>query len=227
MQTRRSSHSSENLEDVLLTVGHSFHALTWQNAAWLADLGAYRAWSSAKSRFDGPLLRPSTLLRHRPYAPPRPSPPRHSRPEARPGPIRHAHRTGVGLFGPKPTRGADCQGCGLPDLGSDVRRRPLLSVVIVTRLVTRPPADQCAGRPISQTSSTPTVGALLLGVQRCSVTLAGYGVSSGTDARSRYANSQIATLRRGQVGDLYGWLENIYIHERNHESSKQRSIGRV
>ena len=29
--------------DLLLTMGHNLHALTWQNAAWLADLGAYRA----------------------------------------------------------------------------------------------------------------------------------------------------------------------------------------
>ena len=45
---------------------------------------------------------------------------------------------GAGLFVPKPTRDADSQGCGLPDLGSAARRRPLLSVVIVTPLVTRP-----------------------------------------------------------------------------------------
>jgi hypothetical protein len=32
-----------------------------------------------------------------------------------------------GLFVPKPTSDVDCQSCGVPDLGSDVHRRPLAS----------------------------------------------------------------------------------------------------
>jgi hypothetical protein len=38
-----------------------------------------------------------------------------------------AIRTTRGLFVPKPSRGADCQGCDMPDLGTSVRQRPLAS----------------------------------------------------------------------------------------------------
>jgi hypothetical protein len=36
----------------------------------------------------------------------------------------------AGLFVPKPTRDAGCQGCGLPGLGSTVRRCPLTSTAV-------------------------------------------------------------------------------------------------
>jgi hypothetical protein len=36
----------------------------------------------------------------------------------------------AGLFVPKPSRGAGCQGCGLPGLGSIVRRCPLASAAV-------------------------------------------------------------------------------------------------
>ena len=39
-------------------------------------------------------------------------------------------RDGGGLFVPKPTRDVDCQGGGLPDLGSTVRRCPLASSAV-------------------------------------------------------------------------------------------------
>jgi hypothetical protein len=51
-----------------------------------------------------------------------------------------ASRT-VGLFVPKPARDADYQVCGMSDrevLSVDIRWRPLLPVLIVTHLVTRP-----------------------------------------------------------------------------------------
>ena len=41
--------------------------------------------------------------------------------------VSHARFDGVGLFVPKPSRGAGCQRCGMPDLGTTVRRRPLAS----------------------------------------------------------------------------------------------------
>ena len=43
----------------------------------------------------------------------------------------------VGLFIPKPSRGAGCQHFGMSDLGTAVRQRPSLSVAIVTDLVTQ------------------------------------------------------------------------------------------
>jgi hypothetical protein len=39
----------------------------------------------------------------------------------------HCGHGGRGLFVPKPSRGADCQWCGMPDLGTAVRQRPLAS----------------------------------------------------------------------------------------------------
>jgi hypothetical protein len=39
-----------------------------------------------------------------------------------------AHLALVGFFVPKPSREADCQGCGLPDLAGTVHWRPLVSV---------------------------------------------------------------------------------------------------
>jgi hypothetical protein len=38
------------------------------------------------------------------------------------------HAAGTGLFVPKPTNDADCQGCGVLDLGSVVHQRRLASV---------------------------------------------------------------------------------------------------
>jgi hypothetical protein len=43
-------------------------------------------------------------------------------------PICHAHRTGVGLFVPKPSRGADCQSGCVRDLGKTVRLCPPTSM---------------------------------------------------------------------------------------------------
>jgi hypothetical protein len=40
-----------------------------------------------------------------------------------------ASRT-IGLFVPEPARDADYQGCGMSDLGSVVRRRPLASPAV-------------------------------------------------------------------------------------------------
>jgi hypothetical protein len=59
----------------------------------------------------------------------------------------------VGLFVPKPTRGADCQRCGVPDLGTtvlSVRWRPVLVMAIVTHLVTRPLASMSQPEPTGQ-----------------------------------------------------------------------------
>lgn len=45
-----------------------------------------------------------------------------------------------GLFVPKPSRSVRCQRCGMPELGTIVRRvrcRPLLATDVVTQLVTR------------------------------------------------------------------------------------------
>jgi hypothetical protein len=42
----------------------------------------------------------------------------------------HACSTGVGLFVPKPSHRTDCQRCGISDLGSAVRRRPLASTAV-------------------------------------------------------------------------------------------------
>jgi hypothetical protein len=44
--------------------------------------------------------------------------------------VEPVHAYGCGLFVPKPTRDVDCQGSGLPDLGSDVRRCPLASTAV-------------------------------------------------------------------------------------------------
>jgi hypothetical protein len=41
--------------DLLLTMGHSNHSLTWYNALGRADLGTHRARSGAQSQSEGPL----------------------------------------------------------------------------------------------------------------------------------------------------------------------------